>query len=178
MYIKELNIKFFKSIENNMVPLKFGVPNGEAGSGLNIFLGENNTGKSTIFEAFDFLRNNSKKQNSSIVNMAYPDEVAVVEIELTGDLDGVIEQFSPENKKAAFRGKIYKVGEIEHLKLQRTTADKRPLNLFNSDNGEFVNVSGIDAPLKSMFETNFVWADTNPQEEAKFGASTITGNLI
>lgn len=178
MYIKELNIKFFKSIENNVDPLKFGIPNGIAGSGLNIFLGENNTGKSTIFEAFDFLRNNSKKQNSSIVNMAYPDEVAIVEMELTGDLDGVIEQFSPDNKKAAFRGKVYKVDGIEHLKLQRTTIDKRPLNLFNSENGEYVNVSGIDAPLKSMFETNFVWADTNPQEEAKFGASTITGNLI
>jgi predicted ATP-dependent endonuclease of OLD family len=178
MYIKELNIKFFKSIENNLDPLKFGIPNGNAGSGLNIFLGENNTGKSTIFEAFDFLRNNSKKQNSSIVNKAYPDEVALVEMELTGDLDGVIEQFSPDNKKAAFRGKVYKVDGIEHLKLQRTTIEKRSLNLFNSDSGEFVNVSGIDAPLKSMFETNFVWADTNPQEEAKFGASTITGNLI
>ena len=29
-----------------------------------------------------------------------------------------------------------------------------------------------------MFEANFVWADTNPNEEMSFGSTTICGNLL
>ncbi|MFB6317312.1 ATP-dependent endonuclease [Saccharicrinis sp. FJH54] len=178
MFIKELSARYFKSIGNNLMPLRFGIPNGNLGSGLNILIGENNTGKSTIFEAFDFLRNKTTKPRTSIVNKLYPDEDASVEIVFSGDIDGVIEQFSPDNKKAAFRNRVYQIDNIEHLKLMRSTADKNPIYIWNTDAGIYDNVAGIDAPIKSMFETNFVWADTNPNEEAKFGSSTITGNLI
>jgi len=178
MYIKELNAAYFKSIGNNLETLSFGIPNGQPGSGLNILLGENNTGKSTIFEAFDFLRNKPSKPKSSIVNKSYPDEDAIVEIVFRGDVDSIIEQFSPDNKKAVFRQRVYEIEGVEHLKLQRSTADKNPINIWNPETNTYDNVSGIDAPVKSMFETNFVWADTNPNDEAKFGSSTITGNLI
>jgi predicted ATP-dependent endonuclease of OLD family len=178
MYVKELDIAYFKGFGNGVNTLKFGIPNGDLGSGLNIFLGENNTGKSSIFEAFDFLRNKSSKPKSSIVNKAFPSEEASIEIVFCGDIDNVIEKFSPDNKKAAFRDRVFLVDDVQHIKFQRSTEDKSPLNIWNPNSSIFENVSGIDAPIKSMFETNFVWADTNPQEEAKFGASTITGNLI
>lgn len=178
MYVKELDVTYFKGFGSGVETLKFGIPNGDLGSGLNIFLGENNTGKSTIFEAFDFLRNKSSKPKSSIVNKAFPSEEASIEISFCGDIDNVIEKFSPDNKKTAFRDRVFQIDGVDHIKFQRSTEDKNPLNIWNPGTGIYENVSGIDAPIKGMFETNFVWADTNPQEEAKFGASTITGNLI
>ena len=54
MFISQLNVTNFK-IFKDKISLKFNVPNGRVGSGLNIFVGENNTGKSTVFEAIDFL---------------------------------------------------------------------------------------------------------------------------
>lgn len=178
MYIKELSTAYFKSIGNDLETLKFGIPNGQSGSGLNILLGENNTGKSTIFEAFDFLRNKTSKLKSSIVNKSFPDEDASVEIVFCGNIDLVIEQFTQDNKKAVFRDRVYNIDGTNHLKVQRTTLDKNPIFIWNPETRTYDNVAGIDAPVKSMFETNFVWADTNPNEEAKFGSSTITGNLL
>ncbi len=178
MYIKKLKTSYYKSIGSSLETLNFAIPNGNIGSGLNIFIGDNNTGKSTIFETFDFLRNKSSKPKSSIVNKSYPDADAVVEIVFEGDISSVIEQFSPANKKAVFRDRIYEVDAKEHLKLKRSTEGKSPIEIWNSETDIYENVSGIDAPIKRMFETNFVWADTNPNEETKFGSSTITGNLI
>lgn len=178
MYISELVVRNFKSFGADHPPLSLNVPNGDLGSGLNIFLGENNTGKSTIFEAFDFLRNKTNKPSTSIVNRATPDAEASIELVFCGDIDSVIEEFSPDNKKAAFRERVYTVEGVEHLRFKRTSQDKNPIMIWHTENGEFGNVSGIDAPIKSMFETNFVWADTNPNDETKFGASTVTGNLL
>lgn len=178
MYISELVVRNFKSFGADHPPLSFNVPNGDLGSGLNIFLGENNTGKSTIFEAFDFLRNKTNKPSTSIVNRATPDAEASIELVFSGDIDSVIEEFSPDNKKAAFRERVYTVDGVEYLRFKRTSEDKNPIVIWHPERAEFSNVSGIDAPIKSMFETNFVWADTNPNDETKFGASTVTGNLL
>jgi predicted ATPase len=178
MYIKELSIRYFKSFGDNQNTLNFGVPNGNFGSGLNIFLGENNTGKSTLFESFDFLRNKTTKKKSHIINKSFTDKNAEVEITFTGNIKSVIEEFAPDNKKAVLKERLYEDSGKETLKLNRTTFEKNPLKVWNQETHKYENVTGIDAPLKGMFETNFVWADTNPNEEAKFGTSTITGNLI
>jgi AAA15 family ATPase/GTPase len=68
MFIKELKITNFKSFNGATDPIVFNVPDGQLGSGLNIFVGENNTGKSTVFEAVDFVRNSTKKDEGAIKN--------------------------------------------------------------------------------------------------------------
>lgn len=50
--------------------------------------------------------------------------------------------------------------------------------MWDIDTQEFKNESGIDAPLKKLFETNFVWSDTNPNDQMSFGSTTICGNLL
>lgn len=56
MFIKKLCLSNFKGFIGDNHQITFKVPDGEtAGSGLNIFVGENNSGKSSIFEAIDFL---------------------------------------------------------------------------------------------------------------------------
>ena len=62
--------------------------------------------------------------------------------------------------------------------VSRDTEDSKQVKLWNEADSSFVNESGIDAPVKKLFETNFIWADTNPNDEAAFGATTICGNLL
>ncbi|MFH3574964.1 hypothetical protein WAI05_21720, partial [Acinetobacter baumannii] len=46
------------------------------------------------------------------------------------------------------------------------------------DSGIFTNTGGLDGTIKKLFETNFIWADTNPNDEASFGTSTLCGTLL
>ena len=58
MFVNQLQIKNFKCFQDktfeNLV-----VPNGEKGSGLNILIGENGNGKTTLLEAINYLTLNS-----------------------------------------------------------------------------------------------------------------------
>lgn len=67
MYISKVSIKNFKCI-NGQLDVDFSIPNSTSGSGLTVFVGDNNTGKSTIFEAIDFVRNGTKKDIEELKN--------------------------------------------------------------------------------------------------------------
>lgn len=183
MFIKSLKVENFKGFSNENNYLEFNIPNGnDVGSGLNIFIGENNCGKSTVLEAIDFLRNGTKKDVGSLkYKNSSGDQLnhASVEVEFTGKIETVINSFSQQNKKLVFKNKIYSCSkENMYLKLKRTTEDLKVIFLWDEASQIFENVSGLDGPLKKLFETNFIWADTNPNDEAAFGASTICGVLL
>lgn len=182
MFIKTLQIKNFKCFDNGNNSLDFNIPDGQTiGSGLNIFVGENNSGKSTIFEGIDFLRDNTSKDLKDVKNKksASDDEMSV-EIVFTGKITDVIENFSQDNKKDVFKKYVYKDegGDNEYFKLLRSSKNIKAIQLWNNTESKFKNEAGIDAPLKKLFETNFVWSDTNPNAQASFGATTICGNLL
>jgi predicted ATP-dependent endonuclease of OLD family len=176
MYIKEVQISNFKGFSGQLPALQFNIPNGEIGSGLNIFVGENNTGKSTVLEAIDFLRNGTKKPLEKIKNINSQDE-SIVEIVFQGSIDSVIDNFSQPNKIAVFKRYVY--GENrENIRISRDTSESKTIKLWSNADGGYQNETGIDGPAKKLFETNFVWADTNPNDEVSFGATTICGNLL
>lgn len=181
MHIHSLKLKNFKGFyeESNLV---FNKPNGNAGSGLNIFIGENNCGKSTVLEAINFLRDNSKKSHEIL---KFKDEVgnqnahAEVEVVFEGDIESTVTSFAQTKKVDVFTSRIYKCGELKnYFKLRRTTENQNVIEVWNKDSFLFENVSGIDAPIKRMFETNFIWADTDPNDQASFGSSTLCGMLL
>lgn len=182
MFIKSLKVENFKGYADTDNFLEFSIPNGEKGSGLNILIGENNCGKSTILEAIDFLRNGTKKEINTI-KYKNKDGIhlndATVELVFVGKIEKVIEEFSQDNKKSVFKNKIYKCDQNnEYLKLKRNTEDLKIIYLWENDHQKFENVSGLDSPLRRLFETNFIWADTNPNDEASFGSTTICGMLL
>lgn len=89
MYIKELAISNFKSFNAPASTIAFNVPDGQTlGSGLNILVGENNTGKSTVFEAVDFVRNSTKKSIEAIRNTNRP-RILHVTLPKTTSLRGI-----------------------------------------------------------------------------------------
>lgn len=176
MFIKSIKMSFFKGFSSEGNELSFNLPDGETiGSGLNIFIGENNTGKSTVFEAISFLRDEVKDINiikSKLADGTQSND-ALVELTFKGNINTVIENFAPSTKKEALRDSIFNVDELMAC---RSTENCKELKLWKD--GSYQNITGIAAPFKKLFENNFIWADTNPSDEASFGASTMCGVLL
>ena len=180
MFIKKLCLSNFKGFIGDNHEIKFKIPDGEtAGSGLNIFVGENNSGKSSIFEAIDFLRNGIKEESIPLVKSKQSDgsqpSDACVELTFCGNIQNAITCFVQANKQAAFTNAV---NDEQELKAKRNTASCKKLDLWDKNSQDYSNPSGIDAPFKALFETNFIWADTNPNDEAAFGATTLCGLLL
>lgn len=183
MYIKSLKVVNFKGFSDDNNYIEFNIPNGnDLGSGLNILIGENNCGKSTILEAIDFVRNGTKKTPESFkYKNSYGEQLIDAEIilEFVGKIEDVIDNFAQSKKSEVFKSRIYQCGKgLSNLKIRRTTKDSKSLEIWNESENVYKNDSGIDAPLKKLFETNFIWADTNPNDEASFGTTTICGYLL
>lgn len=178
MFIKSICLSNFKGFIGDNHQINFKIPNGTAGSGLNVFVGENNSGKSSIFEAVDFLRNGIKGEidrvKSKREDNTQPDH-ACIELTFCGDIKNSVNYFVQTNKQAAF---INSITSNQELRARRSTADCKQLDLWNENSQGYFNPSGIDAPFKKLFETNFIWADTNPSDEAAFGSTTLCGMLL
>jgi len=180
MFIHKLKIRNFKCFGNDLAPLNFNIPDGRTpGSGLNIFVGENNTGKSTVFEIIDFLRNSTKKNIFDLKNKNINDgEDLSVELTFYGQVNDVIDHFSQDNKVSVFKKYVYDHEDKECFRLLRSSENIKAIQLWDKKTQEFRNESGIDAPLNKLFENNFVWSDTNPNDQMSFGSTTICGNLL
>lgn len=180
MFIKSICLSNFKGFIGDNHQVNFKIPDGRtAGSGLNIFIGENNSGKSSIFEAVNFLRNGIKEDDvhrikSKLSDGTQPNE-ACVELAFCGNIQNAILCFAPENKQQTFNNAI---DDEQRLKAKRDTASCKKLYLWKNELQRYENSTGIDAPFKTLFETNFIWADTNPNDEATFGSATLCGLLL
>lgn len=67
MVIKSLKIKGFRGFSEETI-LKLAIPNGEDGSGLTVIVGPNNSGKSSIIEAFHTLFNDAQLIPGETIN--------------------------------------------------------------------------------------------------------------
>lgn len=79
IFINKLNISNYKCFENQ--DFIFNVPNGTEGSGLNILIGENGNGKTTVLEAINYLTLNSySAENKLNINdyRDYTKEISIV----------------------------------------------------------------------------------------------------
>jgi len=176
MYIKNIKTKNFKCFNENEV--KFRLPDGENdGSGLNIFVGENNCGKSSIMEALYFLRNKVKRDPRRI--SANDDEEYYVECDFVGDVEQAIDDFAQDNKVAAFKKYLYDDNGTTTLTVRKdfSSDDSAKKICFWSEADGYKPI-GLDASFQRIFQISNIWARTNPEDESKFGASTVCGNLL
>jgi|SRR5471030_2011756 len=186
MFIKSMVIENFKGFHGSH-DIEFNTPDGTTeGSGLNIFVGENNSGKSTIFETLDFIKDSTKKDPASLINKSVP-TVAFndfsIEVVYTGNITASINTHVQTNKVRSFLNNVYMEGGNECFKVKRSwdvnaPDDIKKINFWDNTAQSYSNPAGIDAPFKKFYDNNFIWADTNPSDESKFGASTICGSLL
>ncbi|MCK6876705.1 AAA family ATPase [Enterobacter bugandensis] len=155
MFIKTLEVENFKGYHGKHT-IDFNIPDmNNDGSGLNIFVGENNSGKSTIFEALDFIKDSTKKEPNSLVNKSNPTLNLTsfsVEVSYTGNVTGCVNAHIQANKVRSFTNFIHLKGNNEHFKVKRSwdanTPDEiKKINFWDNANSVYTNTSGIDAPL-------------------------------
>jgi len=179
MFIKEIKIKNFKCLRDNTV--KFCVPDGKTyGSGLNVFVGENNSGKSSLMEAVYFVRNKTKKTIKR-VGVGEGEESSVEQVFVGADIPQVIDNFAQGNKKKTFQDCVYEVSGEQTFRVKRsfeTEEEAKKILFYNPKDASFSNTAGIDAPFSKFFQISNIWADTNPEDESRYGATTVCGNLL
>ena len=182
MFIKEIKIKNFKCFGDEETSLEFKVPDGASnGSGLNILIGENNTGKSTIFEAVSFLRNNIAEESIETVtnkNSSSKEKGFRVELCFSGDIDSIVGIFARADKKDLFAKHIYSKKNTRYLKFSRESNEHKKLILWDPTKSEYSHFGWIEAELKRLFELNFISPDSNPNDELSNKSSTLTGSLL
>lgn len=177
MYISKVSIKNFKCI-NGQLDVDFSIPNGTSGSGLTVFVGDNNTGKSTIFEAIDFVRNGTKKDVEELKNKHASDSDCWVELTFIGDIESVIESYVQQNKKDVLKRLVFIEDGESYLRIKRETKEMKKVWIWDNNTKSFGDPNGIEGVIKPLFDLDFIWADTNPEDISKFGATTICGRLL
>lgn len=171
MYISKIRLHNFKGFRNDH-ELSFD-------SGINFFVGNNNCGKTTVFQALDFI--SSKKSPEDVLSKCVAsDDYVSVEIELRGAFLKSIKTSDDRNLKkyqAALledkKGELY----MRALRSNKDGFDCAKIYFLNSD-GEYQNITGIDKTISALFETQIIWADTDAAEVADFSKTKICGKII
>lgn len=185
MFIKNIAIENFKWFSRKQ-KIEFNYPNWED-KWLNFFVWENNTWKSTVFEAVDFLFNwiKSWKDISSFKNKNNVSGDLSIEIEMIWNLSVILD--------AKYSKYILNKWEEwnEILKLSRTSKEStvrqwtkdveiniKKLWIWNYETSVYENPTWIDKTFLKYFDMDFIWADTNPSDSTKFWSTTIVWKLI
>lgn len=180
MKIKEITIENFKSYKGKHVA--------SIDKNLCFLVGNNNCGKSTLFEAIDFLKSGIPKGKSveDVRNINSRDSVTV-QIKFTGNIKQTISEFS----EAKYLQYVFEEDDSETIILRRSSKeseitqngksvnlDIKKITVWNNESQQFENPTGFDKAISSLFATQFIWANTNPDDVADFGATKICGQLI
>lgn len=180
MRIAELVIENYKGFKGEH---KF-----DLDSNLVFIVGENNTGKSTLFEAINTLQNGFKDIKKIKNVNSNSSENLKIQVKLKGDITEAINYFS-QNKYLNY---VFEENGEEILIIRRQTEEtqwidskgaekiitSKNIAIWNPEKKIFENPAGIDSAFKTLFESQYIWADTNPDEISDFSNTKICGRLI
>jgi len=180
MFLRQLTVENFKGYRDKHVA--------EFNKNLCYFVGDNNSGKSTLLEAIEFLKGGlpTTKSLKDIQNKSSSEPVTVT-AKFKGNIKDVVNDFS----QSKYLGFVFEEdGEetlvarrsSEVIKIKQNSKDVelniKKITLWNEKTNQFENPAGIDTVFKTLFEAQFVWADTNPDDIADFGSTKICGRLL
>ena len=182
MKISKIKVKNFRSIkEAEITPSSF-----------NVFVGQNNHGKTNFFEALDWFFSGPKKgEGLDVIRFrgAPENEEVLVEVEFSGAQEGA-QKMKNETNKTKITGLI---GESDVITVRRTSATdpsdvitvrrtsatdpKKRTLIINGE--EEKNPAGFDSALND-FLPSFEYVSTliNPMDLTKFKANTPIGNML
>lgn len=179
MYIKKLLMKNFKSFRDQQI---------EFSRGINYLVGNNNSGKSTVIQAIEFVGGTFTDASSFRTvsgddnETSNEDKNGYVELTLADtNLASVIDVSTVDPKKAKTLKNecIYQGDDGEwYLTVRRSLAEPRRIQILDKEKQEFSNRTGIDAPFKALFSPTVFHATDTPDEVMDFGATKVLGKLI
>lgn len=180
MYISKIKLHNFKGFKGDHEIL--------FDKGVNFFVGDNNCGKSSIFEAVEFIR--TKKDRSEVITKTEieEDSFVSVEIEFKGaDIESLVEIDALKKYKSYLidtngEKSLRVMRSSEEVKIKQNGKDKNlsvgNVRVFNSTTNQFENPTGIDNTITALFDAQFVWADTNSGDISDFSKTKISGKII
>jgi putative ATP-dependent endonuclease of OLD family len=166
MRISRIKVENFRSIQNaEITPTNF-----------NIFVGQNNHGKTNFFEAIDWFYG-GKGDIEKIRYGRSGDAEVIVEVEFADILDG-IEKMRNEKNRTTIRERF---GAYETLKIRRTSGLPKVRQIFDQTKGEWLekNPTGFDSAFNDFLPSfEYVNTDIRPMDMAKYGKGTPVANML
>lgn len=176
MYISKIKMNNFKCFKGEHT-LEFN-------EGMNFFVGDNNSGKTTIFKAIEFIQ--SGKNKEEWISKDANSEHVSVRVEFSGlDLPAILQldnlkKYRPyisENSKLVIM-RSSKLGEWTDSKGKKKNLDLKNIRVLNPATNSFENPSGIDSTITALFDAQFVYSDLKNEDYQDFGKTKIVGKLI
>lgn len=164
MKIKRISIENFRSIKQANIWV----------SDFNIFVGQNNCGKTNLFEALEFFFNGYKGDIRELIFKRSSDLEMSVEIEFSDIQDG-LSKMQNEKNRATLSGKL---GDADIACLRRSSKDVKKRKLY-IDGNEVVPGTGFDAALND-FLPKFEYITTKQYYDsvAKYSKTTPIGAML
>ncbi|MCP8857963.1 ATP-dependent nuclease [Latilactobacillus fuchuensis] len=165
MYISKLKLKNFRSFD--------GIHEILFSSRMNFLVGNNNSGKTTVFRAIEFLQNGRNKLDW--VTKGKEDQECSVEVTFSGkDIPDIVTNDSIKK----YQNFIFKENDTYNLKLLRSSDDIKKVLTWNDKINEFENPTGVSNTITALFEAQFVYSDLKNEDYQDFGKTKIVGKLI
>ena len=178
MYISRMAVQNFKCFEGE-IEFSFS-------KGLNYLVGNNNTGKTTIFKAIEFIR--GVKTKEGWITKGRENENVSVQIDIEGeDLKDFLESSDNLKKFTPYliddcKLRLRRSSEVTNWTDSRgnpKTISINNVSLWNQANNCFENPMGIDSNISTLFDAQFVYSDLNNEEYQGYSKpSTIIGKLL
>ena len=175
MYISNLELLNFRSFKGTH---EFYFTNGK-----NFIVGNNNVGKTTIFEAIDFLFNGLKRNQEidDLINNESKDQEMHVMITFS-DLSDDVKKSSKIQPYITSNGTLTlirgnKIPAV-NTKGKHVILDYKTLLYQNASSHEFYNPTGISNATKPYFNPTIVYANDHNEDYQDFRASSLLGKLL
>lgn len=161
----------------------------ELKSGVNYFVGDNNSGKSTVLEALLFMFEGPSASKWTPEKFYCTDATGPtrVEVDIADDVDELVKQEKfTVLKDFVFDDEGKRVLRIERSSESRTVVqggkdkkiDVKAVCFWHPGRKQFENVTGIDAKVKAIFDFEAVWADAHPGDHIDFANTKTLGRLL
>lgn len=178
MYISKIKLNNFRSFSGSHT-LDFK-------QGINFFVGNNNSGKTTIFRSIEFLQ--SAKSDEGYITKGKESETVSVEITFSGD---DIPQIVSEEGLKKYQTYVFEENGTQNLRICRSSKEEeinqngkkknlgiKSVRTWNQETQQFENPTGIDTTISALFDAQFVYSDLKNEDYQDFGKTKIVGKLI
>ena len=166
MRISRIKINNFRSIkEAEITPSSF-----------NIFVGQNNHGKTNFFEAIEWFYNGKGDLDDIRFGRNGTDEISV-EIEFSDIQDG-IEKMRNEKNKTTIRDRF---GTHNDIRIKRTSTLPKVRQLYSQDEEKWIerNPTGFDSAFNDFLPSfEYVSTQMRPADMTKYGKDTPISNML
>lgn len=180
MHISHLS---FKGIRGYSTEVSF-----ELSPATNYFVGENNSGKSSILDAINYLRNDSKTPKDTFtigIDESYVEATLSFALDeakdtLGDDFKKLENYFSRNNNRETLRIRRQSYEDtVRNSKTGKTSkVSTKNILIRNPETEKYENPTGIPALAQRLFDTCFIYADEQVADHADMAKSKTLGKLI